>query len=96
VIIKYEPGTFNSEEEFVETNHLQLFPNPAFNVLTIQSPAAMQQIDLYSVDGRLVKTIRVDGVQSHQLEVSALKNGIYIAKIFTGEGTLSSQFEILR
>lgn len=50
--------------------------NPVGNTLSYQSKEPVKQIDLYSAEGRLVKTITTNNA-----EVSALAKGVYVAKV---------------
>ncbi len=56
----------------------QLYPNPTNGLLNIVSQNDIEQIDVYSVDGKKIKVATQYGFQQAQLDASALANGIYI------------------
>ena len=69
--------------ETVENSNLSIFPNPVKDVLTINYDKAISQIDVYDVNGKLVKTFTtVNGT----INVSDLSSGVYMLNIQTEEG----------
>jgi len=61
-------------------NQVTIFPNPTSDKVTIQC-VGMTQIEVYSVEGKLVRSIKVDG-DAYQLE--GLESGIYTLRILSG------------
>ena len=61
-----------------------VFPNPSNDSFTIQCED-MKQIEIYSMDGRLVKQIKVNG---NEFVISALGQGLFIIRIETERNTL--------
>lgn len=67
-------------EDFTKTD-FQLFPNPAGNLLNIQSKENIENVKIYSPNGLLVKE-----VSSNTIDVSQLSAGMYFAQItFNGK-----------
>ena len=62
----------------------RIFPNPSKEDFTIEC-AGMQLIEVFSMDGRLVKRIQAEG-PVHQLK--GLMNGTYLVKITTDDGVI--------
>lgn len=60
--------------------------NPVGNTLSYQTKEAVKQIELYSAEGRLVKTITANNA-----DVSALAKGMYVAKITFKNGQTASK-----
>ena len=56
-----------------------IFPNPSNNIFTIECEG-MRQIEIYTMDGRLVKSVQTES-PVHQLK--GLMNGTYLVKITT-------------
>jgi len=72
-----------SVEEIHENGSLAFFPNPVKDVLNINYDKAVNQIDVYDVNGKLVKTFTtVNG----SINVSDLSDGVYMLNIQTEEG----------
>jgi diacylglycerol kinase family enzyme len=69
--------------ETVDDSSLAIFPNPVKDVLTINYDNAISQIDVYDINGKLVKTFTtVNGT----INLSDLSNGVYMLNIQTEEG----------
>ena len=64
-----------------------IFPNPTSDKVTIQCEG-MTLIEVYSVDGKLVQRVKVDG-DHYQLD--ALESGTYTLRIRCGETTYSKK-----
>lgn len=61
-----------------------LFPNPANNMLFVQSPYAIarnSQIHIYDLSGRRMITTSGQNTEIIQVDVSSLSNGLYIIEI---------------
>lgn len=69
--------------EDVEEGGLAIFPNPVKDVLNINYDKAINQIDVYDVNGKLVKTFTTVG---SSINVSDLSDGIYMLNMQTEEG----------
>ena len=70
-----------SENQLVEVN---IFPNPSSNQVTVQC-AEMTQVEVFSIDGRLVRSIKVEG---DVCQFEGLNSGIYVVRILKSEETL--------
>lgn len=69
--------------EDVDESVLSIFPNPVKDVLTINYNKTISQIDVYDVNGKLVKTFTTVG---SSINVSDLSNGVYLLNMQTEEG----------
>ncbi|MEH6762972.1 MAG: T9SS type A sorting domain-containing protein [Aequorivita antarctica] len=63
-----------------------LFPNPANDLISIQSASVINNISIYDLQGRLIDT-RTTNKQHTELNISALKTGVYFLSIETETGT---------
>ena len=61
-----------------------LFPNPTHDNVTIQCEG-MRQIEIYSIDGRLVQSLSVNG---SECLIEGLESGVYMVRIGTDEGSV--------
>ena len=61
-------------------NQALVFPNPSQDAFTVQCDD-MTQIEVFSMDGRLVKTIESKG---SQCQIEGLENGVYVLQINMG------------
>lgn len=64
-----------------EENDIHIKPNPAGDAVTVISDESISEINIYSVDGRLVDKRKVDGLSEVQLNVSMLKAGCYMMQV---------------
>ena len=62
-------------------NSFNIYPNPSSDYITISSDKNINVIELYSMQGKLVKQINLNNSNSVLLNCSDLKNGIYIVRI---------------
>lgn len=69
--------------EDVDDSSLAIFPNPVKDVLTINYDKAISQIDVYDVNGKLVKTFTTVG---STVNVSDLSSGVYMLNLQTEDG----------
>ena len=75
---------------------MQVNPNPTSNVtnINLQLPAAdVLTLSLYNTSGVLLKTIdlrqKPKGMYNYQLDLTELKNGLYLILLRTTEGTIT-------
>ena len=65
-------------------NEAKVYPNPSTNTFTIQCEG-MKQIEIYSIDGRLVRSL---SVTESECLIEGLGRGVYLLRIRTGEGNI--------
>jgi hypothetical protein len=71
----------------------KIYPNPADQVLTVQSEQGMTKISLFNSAGVLVKSIEMASRRSRTIDISSLPSGLYMAKVhFDGGGFYSYKF----
>jgi hypothetical protein len=63
-----------------------LTPNPAKYAITIRSKDALSRIEIYSVAGGLLKSYGGNKQSIITLDISELKRGMYIVKMFSASG----------
>ncbi|MCB0738559.1 MAG: T9SS type A sorting domain-containing protein [Bacteroidetes bacterium] len=84
--------------ESILNNQLQVFPNPAQNLLGIQSKQALpRQLYVYNASGQQVyaETLVGDATQ-HILDISTLQPGMYLLHLNGEDNTLTKKFIISR
>lgn len=81
-----------STEGFFASN-FAVSPNPASTVLNInaRTGAALGQIQLTDINGRIVKTAHAANVSDTQLDLSDLSAGVYLLKIASEAGVGTSK-----
>jgi hypothetical protein len=58
----------------------EIYPNPVNNRLNIQSSGIIQQVRIFTLQGKLVKQYQLAG-EKEQLVISDLNKGIYLLEI---------------
>lgn len=101
-VIKKEPTSGVILELHVQVNPiekelLKIFPNPADSELNIQfqTSASEVMVSIYGLNGKQHSSyeLRNDlGFIEESLDISYLKNGVYILKIISPEGSTSKRF----
>ncbi len=93
-IDKINTGSGTGVEEPTAENFLQIFPNPASDLINIVN-AENSDVMLYDVFGKLV-TSATDIDKDFQLNVSNLAKGTYIIKIVNGENISTQKVAIIK
>lgn len=75
---------------------LSVFPNPAKDIVTVatKNGAKFTSIDVYSIEGQLVKSISKLNEREAQIQISDLAEGLYILKASTSTSTHSTKLFI--
>ena len=77
--------------------HVNIFPNPAINKLTIQWPLSQYTIlFVYNAYGQEVYTETIQNKNSTEIDVSELAEGVYFVKVETNTGVLAKKKIILK
>ena len=82
---------------FAEVDHrakentlVKLFPNPTSNTFSLQSSVPIRHIEIYSIDNRLLQTIEAHS-KSLSINTDGLQNGIYLVRLFSADGHLTTK-----
>ena len=63
---------------------VQIYPNPADDLLTVSSKAFIKEVSIFDCSGKLLQVDYPDGKQ-FEINTSSLKNGIYIIEVIVGK-----------
>ncbi|MBI3135425.1 MAG: T9SS type A sorting domain-containing protein [Bacteroidetes bacterium] len=72
-----------------QTGSVSLYPNPASKQITVQVTETIQQIRIFTVEGKLLMTRVSDETL---VDISKLENGVYILEVKTASGLFTSRF----
>ncbi len=67
---------------------ITVFPNPTVNFFEIGAPEKVALVDIYSVDGKLVRRVKTAG--NSRVDVSDLNSGNYILRLMDAEENIVS------
>ena len=73
---------------------INVYPNPAKDVLNVRVNSEAVTLKLYDASGRLVKQQQVNGKTMQQITVGYLKNGLYLLKIENATGVTTKKIII--
>jgi hypothetical protein len=92
VLLNIITGTSSSSSP----KFLNIFPNPAYDIVTIQSSDDIAELDVFNYLGqRILLNPIVHGKESH-LNVSNLQQGVYFFRIKTGSTSRTFKVSIIR
>ena len=86
------PSYYIGLDEQESTASLRLYPNPASQVLHLESNFDKGQISIYDITGHKV----YQGEYQHEISLSNLNDGLYFIQIITAEGLVINQKLIIR
>lgn len=79
------------------SNNLKIYPTPTRNVLRVESSSEnLDSINIYGLDGALVKAIPDVNSQIRDISCTDLTTGMYIMQIKVGNKTYSRKFHIVK
>jgi hypothetical protein len=79
-----------SERNISRDNELHIYPNPATDILRIDSPSEIKLIRLYDIQGHLLSEISCNS-KNFEIDLHILPAGIYILRVVTSEKTYSEK-----
>ncbi|MEX1188693.1 MAG: CHRD domain-containing protein [Bacteroidia bacterium] len=72
-----------------QSNNLSIYPNPLVNQLNISSDQEIELVNIFSTEGRLVRSIPANSSNQVSISLSDLARGVYIVQTST-EGVIST------
>lgn len=84
-------GAASSIKEKMKIGNIEIYPNPAKDMLTIQSEENIQEVNIYNVMGQKVKDLHV-GTNHISVDIANLSKGMYIIQITTQNGKSVKKF----
>ena len=78
-----------------QSEMFQIFPNPAHDYITVMG-AAMQQIIVYDITGKIIREINLSGAAQSNISVSGLENGMYLLRIYSEGNIFVKRFSVMK
>jgi PKD repeat protein/subtilisin family serine protease len=83
-----EDRTGQDDKELPNTQDVIITPNPTNGIFTVNTNGGkIDKVVVYSVTGKLVKTINTKG-DNVNIDISGVKSGVYYVKVFTVNGEI--------
>ncbi len=77
-----------------EITRLNIYPNPAVTILTVESGEPIFDIRIINMRGEVIYSAGVGRGNSHSINVSGYKSGIYLIQATTSGGVFTSRVQI--
>lgn len=74
-----------SNNEIISKNVISYYPNPVKSTLTLHLPENTNTLSLYSINGRLLKTIDTN-LQNYEFDMQHYRKGVYVLKVQNNSG----------
>ena len=87
VIITFSDNGESSGIEDLSTIQVKLYPNPASSMLTIETEALIESIEIFDINGSMIQR-----ELTNNFSVASLTNGIYFIHVKTNEGISTKRF----
>ena len=79
-----------------ESRQTKLYPNPATGTFTVMSTDPLLKVDLMDASGALIRNMKINGETSVIIDVSGLRQGMYLVRITTREGQVTRKVTVLK
>lgn len=86
VTLKGDGGGLSVNENDLEAISVNMYPNPANDLLNVVANDKIQEIEIIDVTGKLMKSKAISNLNSTTLSVNDLNTGVYIVNIKTNNG----------
>ena len=93
--MKFSDVNTGLDDTSVTKSALQLYPNPAVDVLNVQIAKAVNQsvtVEIISIDGKMLYKVQLSGKSTHQINLSQFRQGIYLCRVNNGTSIETTKF----
>lgn len=87
--IKIEETNATSVDRPEFGKSIEIYPNPATDVININCPADQFEVQLFNVSGKMVKQFPMGA--NHQVDISDLKKGVYVVAVSSAQGKMQQK-----
>jgi ELWxxDGT repeat protein len=86
-VITPDISTLNTNpfQDQIESNKLNIFPNPTRKIINIKSQTYFNRITIYNLNGRLIINEKIENTLETKLNVDSLTKGIYLIEIISSD-----------
>ena len=79
----------------VEENSVNIYPNPANNVINVNATSNISNVEVYTIAGQKVGDFTANSTYT-AISTSNLTSGLYLMKIHTENGVINQKFSVVR
>jgi Secretion system C-terminal sorting domain len=87
---------FLGDKQYHSESQIKVYPNPAKELITIESTSALLQITVLDIRGRVKNKINTQDEKSLKINTSKFENGIYFIKIRTKNGEQTEKIAVMK
>lgn len=88
--LKINKDKQNAAQPAVEST-VEVFPNPVIDVISIRNKVGINQVQVFDVTGSEILLKQYSGSNAIQLDVTALKSGLYLLNIKNADGSFATK-----
>jgi len=74
-------NTTVSNDNFDESNQIEVFPNPTSSYVQIKSSTTIDSYTLFSIEGKKVKSEKFSNLNESSIDMSSFSSGVYLLNI---------------
>jgi len=75
---------------------VRVFPNPATTRFIVRSGSSIKEIAVFDIAGKVVADRQGINSSEETIDIGALRNGIYIVRVITSQGTRVQRLQVVR
>ena len=91
VKVNYNFESLSTNENLIDK--FKLYPNPAYNYVTIESQNALNRVNIYTIEGRLVKIHSIKNpLLKCKIDISHLSKGLYLLEVLSNGSKTIQKF----
>jgi len=94
-IARFKAGNHLSNIVEMYNMNVSLYPNPATDIIHLSSNDILSEIVIHDYTGKMVMQVEINNYQK-SIDVSALPQGLYIAKMFSKYNQFTKSIQIIR
>jgi hypothetical protein len=95
MVIEDLADTTNVGVENFEVTRVTVYPNPTSEFVSVQSEQPAQNVTLFDLNGRVVKSVNLSGTNSYQLNMNDVPAGFYLLQV-TFDAQQVRNFKIIK
>jgi beta-glucanase (GH16 family) len=78
--VRVYQNTLSIAGENTNESDLKIYPNPATDVVNLETSQAIDRVDVFALSGQLLVS---ETEETNSLDISTVKTGIYILKVYS-------------
>lgn len=85
------PNIFLSTPEFITSDFVSIYPNPATDVINIKAETVIDEIDIITINGQILQQIKNPVFNNNSYSISNLPKGFYFIKFASASNSATKK-----